>query len=130
MIKFFFEKADFIEVHCWNEEKEIIEEILTEIEDAFPIKDIQSFDNMTIFKGALTSRVKNFILSTSTLSENGQLKWFSIFLRHNGTLCFSSEHWGTEFFVPNVSHEEIIFIKSVMPEGIRYLIYDSPVIES
>jgi hypothetical protein len=135
MIKFFFEKANYIEVHCWNKEKEIIDEILTEIEDEFEIKDTQKYDNMTIFKGPLTNEIKKFFLSTNILSTNiittiDELKWFSVFLRHNSVLCFCSSHWGTEFFVPNVSQEDITFIQSIMPKNIKYLIYDSPIIES
>jgi hypothetical protein len=32
------------------------------------------------------------------------------------TIVFHSGHWGTEIFVPNVTEQEIFFIKSVSPK--------------
>ena len=116
----FIEKSNFIEIHCWNEEKEIIEEIITEIGDSFEIKDVESNKNMTIFKGTLTKQIQVFLLSINYLTKNKELKWFSVFLND-----FSSEHWGTEYSASNISDEDIIIIKSIMPENTRYYQYDS-----
>jgi hypothetical protein len=42
------------------------------------------------------------------------------FLSKNATTIFHSEHWGMEFFAPNVNEKDIAFIKSVMPKETNF----------
>lgn len=109
----FIEKADTIEIQCWNEEMEIIKELITLHKDPFLV---EKEENLTIFKGIRTSALSEYLLNEFT-GGNGRFKWFTInFLKGEKTL-FHSGHWATEFFMPNLSEDEIKFIQSVIPEG-------------
>ncbi|CEG27162.1 hypothetical protein [Bacillus sp. B-jedd] len=115
----FLSKANAIEVHCWNEEKEISEELVTLHKEAFQV---EKEENLTIFKGSKTTAITEYLLNDFA-SENGRFKWFTVnFLMDEETL-FHSGHWATELFMPNLSDEEIEFIKSVIPEGTNLHIY-------
>ena len=116
LLEYFLAKTDIIEIHCWNEEIETIEEITSLcIENIEIIKE----DNLTIFKGIKTSRLSEYILH-SKLNKNSELKWFTVNLEVNQMSVFHSGHWGTEFYVPNVSNNDIAFIKSVTPPETDY----------
>lgn len=111
LMKYFLLKSDTIEIHCWNDEKVIVEETKSILKGNF---EIISEYNLTIFKGNITSDVVNFLLCNNVDAE-GKIKWFSIFLSKSASTIFHSEHWGMEFFAPNVNEKDIAYIKSVMP---------------
>ena len=111
LMNYFLSQSDTLEIHCWNEEEVIIEETKSMLEDSF---EIIMENNLTIFKGNKALDIVNHLLSNNVNVE-GKIKWFSIFLSKNSTTIFHSEHWGTEFFAPNVNEKDIAFIKSVMP---------------
>ncbi|MEH7886941.1 hypothetical protein V7654_21800 [Bacillus sp. JJ1609] len=111
LMKYFLLQSDTIEIHCWNEENVIVEETKSMLKGSF---DIISENNLTIFKGNKAPYVVDYLL-WNNLDLEGKIKWFSIFLSKNATTIFHSEHWGMEFFAPNVNEKDIAFIKSVMP---------------
>ncbi|WP_088015045.1 hypothetical protein [Gottfriedia acidiceleris] len=109
LIKYFLQKSDTIEVHCWNEEIDTIEEI----------KKLNSFeiykeDNITVFKGMKNS-ILSMYLSKHHINNIGEFKWFTVNLKKGMVPVFHSGHWGTEFVVPNAIDEDIELIKSIIP---------------
>jgi len=120
LMKYFIEKSDTIDIHCWNEEKEVIKETKALVQD-----DPESPEDMelTIFRGILTDDISHHLL-TNHLAETENIKWFSIFLSKGDITMFHSEHWGTEFFAPNLSEEEIAYITSVMPKDTNFNQYE------
>lgn len=116
LLSIFLEKADSVEIHCWNEEANTIEEISSLFSNALTIR----FDgDVSIFKGTKTSTLTDYI-QKHHMNKKGEFKWFTVNLLKELTLMFHSGHWGTEFFVPAVSHKEIAFIKSVSPTGTNF----------
>ncbi|MER2261495.1 MAG: hypothetical protein ABS934_05720 [Psychrobacillus sp.] len=116
LMNYFLSQSDTLEIHCWNEEEVVIEETKSMLEDSF---EIIMENNLTVFKGNKVLDIVNHLLSNNVNVE-GKIKWFSIFLSKNSTTIFHSEHWGTEFFAPNVNEKDIAFIKSVMPKETNF----------
>ena len=115
LMEFFLKGSDTIEIHSWNDEKQVIEEIsyfsnLTEI---------PTEHKLTYYKGNLTPEIAEYILRNS-VTNKGRLKWFSIFLSKDGQPIFESGHWGTEFFAHSVTQNDISFIKSIMPKDTNF----------
>lgn len=108
IMKYFLQKADSIEIHCWNEETTTIEEIKSQF---YLDTDIIQEDKLTIFHGKNTAAFTQYISNKA-----GALKWFTVNLMNGKTMVLHSSHWGTEIFVPNVTEQEISFIKSVSPK--------------
>ena len=71
---------------------------------------------MVRFAGASSENLISYILKES-LSSDGEIKWFSIFLRNNGKLFFESSHWGTEINIENPDENEVNMIKKVLPKN-------------
>lgn len=115
LMQYFFTQSDFIEIHCWTEEEKVNEEILRE----FPELAFKHDMYMTIYEGRLTEEIIGF-LTQKTFDEDGQIKWFSIFLFKNKKYHFSSEHFGTEFHANDLNEEQVNFIKSVMPKDMTF----------
>lgn len=111
LMNYFLSQSDTIEIHCWNEEAVVVEETKSMLKGSF---ETITENNLTIFKGNKSLNVVTHLLSNNVNIE-GKIKWFSIFLSKNSTTIFHSEHWGMEFFAPNVNEKDIAFIKSVMP---------------
>lgn len=120
LMEYFLKRADTIEIHCWNEEKEVIAEIETFLLGSFERK---LDKNITIYKGPNIPDVSNYILRKA-LNNEGKIKWFSIFLSKEFENVFHSEHWGKEYFAPAVNEKDIEFIKEVMPQDTNYYQYD------
>lgn len=119
LISKFIEQSDVIEIHCWNDEKASITEMTLLFKGS---SEIVYEGNLTVIKGSLTDDVSNHLLYKS-VNKSDKLKWFSVFLSKNNTSVFHSEHWGTEFFAPNVSEEDIAYIKSVTPSDTNFYQY-------
>lgn len=118
IVKCFLRKADSFEIHCWNEETTTIEEIKSHF---YLETDIIQEENLTIFHGENTTAFAHYILNKAEA-----LKWFTVNLMKGQTIVFHSGHWGTEIFVPNVTEQEISFIKRVSPKD---AVIDSYLIE-
>ncbi|MGY6212269.1 hypothetical protein ACXEO8_20045 [Cytobacillus firmus] len=112
LINFFLPKSDTIEIHCWNEEIEIINEIKRFNINKFEMQD----ENITIFKGMKFCILSDYLLNKN-LDEKGNFKWFTVNLNYKGEPVFHSGHWGTEFFVTNAKEKDIEIIKSAIPTG-------------
>ncbi|EDL63492.1 hypothetical protein [Bacillus sp. SG-1] len=78
LISAFLKKSDTIEIHCWNEEIDTVEEIVS-LKQGF--KKINE-ENLTIFKGKVTSIIIKFILN-NYCNKQGELKWFTLNLYKN-----------------------------------------------
>lgn len=111
LLNYFLAKSDTIEVHCWNEETESIEEI-----NSLHKEEIETVkkENLTIFKGKNKAALSDFLLY-NTMNKNGEFKWFTVNLNKDLVSVFHSGHWATEFFVPNVTEKDIGFIKGIIP---------------
>ncbi|MEK5216469.1 MULTISPECIES: hypothetical protein [Bacillales] len=113
LIDYYIKTANFIEFHVWNDEVETIEELSlkTNLEkiDLYPMK-------MVCFQGDINKNLINFI-SQESLNQNGDIKWFSLFLKCNGNCFFESSHWGSEINVENPDKNEIKMLKDMMPKN-------------
>ncbi|WP_400247618.1 hypothetical protein AB3U99_11175 [Niallia sp. JL1B1071] len=119
VVDYFLRKSDCVEIHCWNEEKNIIEEIKSQF---YPEIEIRKEDNLTIFHGKTTAAFSHYLCNSKT-NKDGELKWFTVNLLKEESIVFHSSHWGTEIFVPDVIEKEISFIKSVSPKDAQMEIY-------
>lgn len=120
LLSFFLAKANKIEIHCWNEESETIDELKCIQKESF---EIDFEEHMTIFKGRKTEVLGSYLLNHH-LNKSGNLKWFTVNLNQDFKHVFHSGHWGTEFFVPAASEKEIAFIKDVTPNETGFLKYE------
>ncbi|MBT2571343.1 hypothetical protein [Planococcus sp. ISL-110] len=116
LMEYFLAKSDLFEIHCFDEETETIVELTLNLPGLF---DIDQKQGMTIFSGLLTLDIAEFLM-TRHVSRKNKLKWFSVFLSRGEQHIFSSEHWGTEFFVPDITEEDLLFIKHVAPDDARF----------
>lgn len=119
LLKKFIEQSDTIEIHCWNDEKDHINEMTLLFKG---VSKIVNEGNITVIKGKITDDISNHVLYDN-VKTNGKLKWFSIFLSRNNTPVFQSEHWGTEFFAPNLGDDDIANIKSMTPADTNFYQY-------
>ncbi|WP_421385265.1 hypothetical protein ACOJQI_11030 [Bacillus salacetis] len=111
VIEHFLTESDTIEIQCWNEEAETINEITSLLKGKYKwVKE----DQITIFKLSNSLSLKNYLLK-DCLSSNGELKWFTLNLEKMGLPVLHSGHWGTELVIYNISKEDIDFVKSVIP---------------
>ncbi|MDJ0331368.1 hypothetical protein [Planococcus sp. S3-L1] len=120
LMEYFLAKSDTFEIHCFTEEVTAIREITSDLMGLFESKEKQG---MTIFTGFLTADIMKFLL-TRHLIDQKRLAWFSVFLISGDQLVFTSEHWGTEFFVPDVTEEDLLFIKHVAPDETTFDHYE------
>lgn len=115
LMKYFFDQSDNIEIHCWSVERALIEEMKSRVKKSY---EISTENEMTIFKGNKTVEMVDYLFTN--LNRNSDIKWFSIFLRKDKTLIFSSEHNGKEYFAGMVNEKDIKYIESLMPERTSY----------
>lgn len=112
LLNYFLTRSDTIEIHCWNEEIETINELKLLFNGKM---DMVKEENITIFKLIKSTITIDYLLNNS-VNKNGELKWFTVNLEKLMKPVFHSGHWGTEFFIPNVTKEDIAYIKSITPE--------------
>lgn len=112
LIRYFLKEADEFEIHCWEDEQEAVEEIGAELQDAACRKE----GKVLIFSGVLSDEAKAFCQSRA-LDEDGNLKWFSVFLHRNGKELFTSEHYGTEFVGYGLNRQQREFFERALPKG-------------
>ena len=116
LMEYFLAKSDLFEIHCFDAETAVIEELTSNLPGLF---DIDKKQGMTIFSGFLTLEIAEYLMSRH-VSLKKKLKWFSVFLSRGEQHVFSSEHWGTEFFVPDITDEDLLFIKHVAPDDTHF----------
>lgn len=116
LVDYYIQSANFIEFHVWNEEVETIEELSlkTDLEkiSLHPMK-------MVCFQGNINEKLINYI-SKESLSQQGEIKWFSLFLKYNGNCFFESSHWGSEINIENPDKNEIKMFKNMMPKNASF----------
>ncbi|MCM3530143.1 hypothetical protein [Cytobacillus oceanisediminis] len=110
LINYYLPKSDTIEIHCWNEEIEIIREIKCLNINMLEMQD----EKITIFKEKKICTLSDYLFNKK-LDQNDNFKWFTVNLICDGVTVFHSGHWGTEFFVPNAEERDILLIKNVIP---------------
>ena len=99
-----------------NEDVEIIEELSLKTDlEKFTLHPLKMF----CFRGDITQKLINYILKES-LNQREEIKWFSLFLKHNGHLIIESSHWGSEINIENPDENEIEMIKNMMPKNARF----------
>jgi len=105
MIKKIYQVATDFEIRCWEGEAAAIEtgEKFGKRIDNFETKEI-------VYQGKVTEEFISEILD-NYLTEDGRLKWFSIFFKKGDETIFSSEHYGTELIMFHVDAEEIEIVK-------------------
>lgn len=69
LIEHFLSGMDAFEIHCWEDEQAVVDEILHELSGVACRKE----GKVLIEKGELTDKAKNFLL-TNSLNGAGQLK--------------------------------------------------------
>jgi hypothetical protein len=119
IIEHFLTEADTIEIHCWNEEKESINEITSLYKGKC---EMFKKEHLTIFNCPKSNLLIDYLLNNS-LRNNGELKWFTLNLDKMRLPVLHSGHWGTELVITNINKEDIAFIKSVTPRDTDLLEY-------
>lgn len=109
----FLKESDGIEIHCWNDEDEIIQE-LRSMDNS--LLHVEKGQDLTVFKISNTDEASDYLLN-HFLSIKGRFKWFSVFLSRNDETLFHAEHWGTAFFVPKIQKQCVEEISKIMPAG-------------
>lgn len=112
LFEHFLTSSDTIEIHCWNEEIETIEEIKALYKGEL---ETVKGENLTIFRWRKNSLLSDYLLNNYT-NKIGEFKWFTVNLDKDLVSAFHSGHWGTEFFVPNALKSDVALIKSVIPD--------------
>ncbi|PAE19290.1 hypothetical protein [Robertmurraya siralis] len=116
LMNYILAMSDSIEIRCWNDEKEVI----NELKERFLTELVYKVErNETVFSGALTPKIAEY-LTSNFLGKENQLKWFSLFFHRKGRFLFSSEHNGTEFVGYDFNTEQIETIKKRMPNNINF----------
>ncbi|MGM7680613.1 hypothetical protein ACSVDA_00535 [Cytobacillus sp. Hm23] len=119
LIKHFLKHSNSIEIHCWNEEQKIIDELMRINEDYT----IDVLNDMTVIKTVLSPKLVS-LLTTNHLDNKGKIKWFSLFFYKDGNRTYNSEHWGTEFVVSALNKDETITIRNIMPKDTNFHEYE------
>lgn len=116
LVSRFLEGTDTVEIHCWNEEQEAIQEVQSVLNCSVHVS-----DHITVFKITNTKSAKDILLSK--YEKNHRFKWFTVNLIRQGELIFHSGHWATEFAVTVKNAEEASKIKTITPKNTDFFIY-------
>ncbi len=118
LLSYFIKKCTNFRIDCWIDEKEAIEraEVFGKVYDT-------AIDNMKVFKGEITDEFTQELIY-NPFDEEGKIKWFSIFLMDGDRHIFSAEHYGREFAAECLTEEEVEYIRSIVPEGFNFHVYD------
>ncbi|WP_423410092.1 hypothetical protein AABM38_09190 [Heyndrickxia sp. MSNUG] len=116
LTQYYLKKTNLIEIHCWNEEKEI----LTEINSLFGAV-INVETNLTIFKFSKNRKIEDYLTQQYKVAE--KFKWFTVNFYSGSNVIFHSGHWATEFVVLDPGKADMDFIKAVTPSDTNFLQY-------
>jgi hypothetical protein len=102
--------ATEFEIRCWKNEVLSIEtcEKFGECVSNFETEEI-------VYQGKITEEFISEIINNN-MTEDGRLKWFSIFFKKDKKIIFSSEHYGTEIIIRRIVEEEIDVIKEFLKQ--------------
>lgn len=110
LMKHFFKNGNNLRVDCWNSERDAINRLLRYAKSI----DIESNKAMTILLMDIKEEVLEDIFANPFDTE-GKVFWFSMFIMNGEEIIFSSEHHGTEFYIENITENDIEFIRSIVP---------------
>lgn len=113
LFSLFLKESDVIEIHCWNDEDEVIQELRSMNNS---LLHVEKGRDLTVFKISHTEEASDYVLN-HFWSAKGRFKWFSVFLSRNDETLFHAEHWGTAFFVPKIQEYCVGEIGKLMPAG-------------
>ncbi|MBT2691537.1 hypothetical protein [Bacillus sp. ISL-55] len=116
LVAHFLEETDTVEIHCWNEEQEVILEIQTILKSSVHVS-----EHMTVFKITNDKSAQDILLNK--YEKNHRFKWFTVNLIQQSEVIFHSGHWATEFAVTAKNSEEASWIQSVTPTNTDFLFY-------
>ncbi|WLR57580.1 hypothetical protein LC048_12425 [Mesobacillus subterraneus] len=116
LVEHFLEGIDIVEIHCWNEEQDVIQEIQSDYNSFVHVS-----DHMTVFKMTNINTAKELLLNKC--EKDHRFKWFTVNFIMQGEVIFHSSHWATEFAVTAKNSAEAAWIQSVTPKNTDFLFY-------
>lgn len=122
LIQLYVKEGEHFEIRCWNEEREQI----IKAEHYGIISHEAGTNYETPIKGSITKQLlKDLLLSDEPKDKsiyNKMTEYFSIFVENK----LSSEHYGTELYLFNVSEHELeLFHKIMSPFQDKFNIHPS-----
>ena len=118
----FIEKANTIKIGCWNSETEVIDYIKGIGKNIINI-DTEDNPKMTIFLIELTDLSYNYLIENG-FSEEHLLKYFDLSLWYDNVELVSSEHYGNECTICNITYDEIAKYRSFIPSSCSIIVHD------
>lgn len=116
LIQNYLNKTELIEIHCWNEEKEILTEINSLFDTASNVE-----TNLTIFKFSKNRKIEDYL--TQHYEMGKKFKWFTVNFYKGSNVIFHSGHWATEFVILDPGKADMDFIRAVTPSDTNFLQY-------
>lgn len=112
MIHHFLRVGDSIELRCWKEETQ-------EIQQGKRYGKVTESGNEISIKGVLVDELLLELMEENPTDEekiyNKMTKYFTIYVKNE--LCeISSEHYGTEMYISIYSDKDILFFEQVMSQ--------------
>lgn len=109
LMTMFLKNSDYIIISCWDKEKNIVKEIL---------QNLNIISKETLNVGQIVFKVKNDcnlknLLLKNFLNDKGLLKWFSLYAVNDATKYYI-EHYGCEIYFNNISIDDVNYIKSII----------------
>lgn len=109
LVKYFVQVGDSLEIRCWKEE-------VDEIQQASRYGDLANENYEVSIKGVVSEQFVLELLSDNPTDKsiyNKMTKYFTLNIEHKGRK-FCSAHYGTELYLIGVSDEDIAFFRKVM----------------
>ena len=109
LIKYFLRVGDSLEIRCWKEESD-------EIQQASRYGNLTDDNYEVSIKGIVSEQFISELLSENPTDKsiyNKMTKYFTINVEREG-IKFCSAHYGTEIYLIDVSDKDVSFFKNVM----------------
>ena len=109
LIKHFLRVGDSLEIRCWKEESD-------EIQQASRYGNLTDDNYEVSIKGIVSEQFISELLSENPTDKsiyNKMTKYFTIIVEREG-IKFCSAHYGTEIYLIDVSDKDVSFFKNVM----------------
>jgi hypothetical protein len=109
LIKHFLRVGDSLEIRCWKEESD-------EIQQASRYGNLTDDNYEVSIKGIVSEQFISELLSENPTDKsiyNKMTKYFTINVEREG-IKFCSAHYGTEIYLIDVSDKDVSFFKNVM----------------
>lgn len=109
LIKYFLRVGDSLEIRCWKEESD-------EIQQASRYGNLTDDNYEVSIKGIVSEQFISELLSENPTDKsiyNKMTKYFTINVEREG-IKFCSAHYGTEIYLIDVSDKDVSFFKNVI----------------